>query len=119
MKRLLVKAFAAAAVAAAAGCASVEISNHGADTIVIQNSGGFLFYCIPLFSGDPDYPNQQVCNWFSNTVKVETNIRLLNEEAERQGARGYRNLASHPDDETIIFLLLKRKMYRTSAELVK
>ena len=101
------------------GCASVDVSNQGKNMVVVENSGCFLFYFIPLFSGDPDYPNQQVCNWFSNTVKVETNIRLLEEEAGKQGAHGLKNIVSHRDDETVIPLIFKRKIYKTSAELVK
>ena len=101
------------------GCASVTVSNDGPNTVLIQNSGCFLFYFMPLFSGDPDYPNEEVCNWFDNTVKVETNIRLLEEEANKQHARGYRNIVSHPDEEVILWLILKRKICRTSAELIK
>lgn len=101
------------------GCASVDVSNKGADMVVVQNSGCFLLGCIPLFSGDPDYPNKQVCNWFSNTVKLETNMRLLREEAENQGASAVRNVASHMDSESILLFLLKRKIYKTSAELVR
>ena len=105
--------------ALAAGCASVDVCNKGNDMVVVRNSGCFLFCAIPLFSGDPDYPNQQVCNWFDNTVKLETNMRLLAEEAERQGATGVRNLASHMDDERILWFIVKRKVYHTSAELVR
>lgn len=102
-----------------AGCASVDVATNGNDMVVVQNSGAYLFYVLPLLSGDPDYPNQEVSNWFSDTVELKTNIRLLDEEAERQGATGYRNLASHLDDETIIPLILNRKIYKTSAELVR
>ena len=101
------------------GCASVDVTSDGLDMVVVQNSGAYLFYALPLCSGDPDYPNQEVCNWFENTVKVKTNIRLLDEEAARQGAAGVRNLASHQDEEVIFPLILKRKIYRTSAELIK
>lgn len=117
--RRLFAPFCAVALLFAAGCASVSVCDKGADMVSIQNSGCFLFYCIPLFTGDPDYPNQQVCNWFENTVKLETNVRLLDEAATERGAIGYRNVVSHRDDEPILFLILKRKVYRTSAELVR
>ena len=117
--RRLFAPFCAVALFFAAGCASVSVCDKGADMVSIQNSGCFLFYCIPLFTGDPDYPNQQVCNWFENTVKLGTNVRLLDEVATERGAIGYRNVVSHRDDEPILFLLLKRKVYRTSAELVR
>lgn len=113
------KALLISLLALLAGCASVDVCNEGKDMVVVRNTGCFLFYWIPICSGDPDYPNQDVCNWFDNTVKLETNIRLLNEEVERQGAIGVRNLASHRDDETIIWLLLKLRAYKTSAELIR
>ena len=101
------------------GCASVDVTSDGLDMVVVQNSGAYLFYALPLCSGDPDYPNQEVASWFTDTVSIKTNIRLLDEAAERAGATGYRNLASHLDDETIVPLILKRKIYKTSAELVR
>jgi len=101
------------------GCTSVSVCNQGKDTVVIQNSGCFLFCILPLFSGDPDYPNQSVCNWFDDTVKLETNIRLLNEEIEKQGAKGARSIVSHKVDDVYYYLILKRKIYRTSAELIR
>jgi len=119
MKHLCLAALAAACLAFASGCCSVDVSRDGANTVVVQNSGCYLFCIVPLFSGDPDYPNQSVCNWFENTVKLETNMRLLNEEAAKEGARDVRNVVSHKDDDIIIWLLLKRKIFRTSAELVK
>lgn len=101
------------------GCASVSVTNEGKDVVVVQNTGCFLFCAIPLFSGDPEYPNEQVCNWFSNTVKVETNIHLLDVTAAEQGARGVRNVITHPDEEKILWFILKRKILQTSAELIK
>ena len=101
------------------GCASVTVSNDGPNTVLIQNSGCFLFYFMPLFSGDPDYPNREVCNWFEDTVSLKTNIRLLDEEAEKQHASGYRNLVSSTYDESVLLILFKRKVLRTSAELIR
>ena len=121
LRNALLPIAAAAAIAfAASGCANVEIASEGgADVVVVENSGCYLFYCIPLFSGDPEYPNRQVSSWFTNTVKLETNMKLLEDEAERQGARGLRNIATRYIDEPIIFLLLKREVMQSSAELVK
>lgn len=117
---LLVIALFAAACSLSTGCTSVGVTtNCGPNMVVIQNSGCFLFSAIPLFSGDPRYPNEEVCNWFENTVKLETNVRLLEEEAYTQHARGYRNITSHLDEEKLFWFILKRKIYRTSAELIK
>jgi len=101
------------------GCTSVSVCNQGKDMVVIQNSGFFFLCLFPLFSGDPDYPNQQVCNWFDDTVKLETNIRLLNEEIAKQGALGAKNIVSHKEDDVYYYLVFKRKIYRTSAELIR
>lgn len=119
MKKLLFILGVALCAAFVSGCASVSVCNQGNDMVVVQNSGCFLFGVLPLFSGDPDYPNQQVCNWFDNTVNLETNMRLLDEEAQHQGATGLRNVVNQPNDDTLIWFLLKRKIIRTSAELVK
>ena len=83
----LIAALALSAALLATGCASVTVCDKGPNMVTVENDGCFLFYCIPLFSGDPDYPNQQVCNWFSNTVDLETNVRLLDEAARERGAK--------------------------------
>jgi len=101
-----------------AGCTYVDACNEGTSMVVIRNSGCYLLG-LPICSGDPDYPNQQVCNWFDDTVKLETNIRLLNEQVAKQGAVGVRNLASHRDDENLIWFILKHRVYKTSAELIR
>jgi len=120
MKRLLLPAFAAAlGLALPSGCTSVDVCNNGANMVSIQNSGFYFLCVVPLFSGDPDYPNQSVCNWFDDTVKLETNIRLLNEEIQKQGALGAKNIVSHKEDDVYYYLIFKRKIYRTSAELIK
>ena len=106
--RILPTLIAALALSAAL---LATVCDKGPNMVTVENDGCFLVYCIPLFSGDPDYPNQQVCNWFSNTVDLETNVRLLDEAARERGAIGYRNVVSHRDDERIIILLLKRKIF--------
>jgi len=119
MKHTPFAALTAVCLALASGCTSVEVCNKGKDMVAIQNSGCFFLGFVPLFSGDPDYPNESVCNWFDDTVKVSTNIRLLNEEIEKQHASGARHIASHTDDENIFWFIFKRKICRTSAELVR
>ena len=120
LRSMILPLCAASALAFASGCANIEVATSGgADSVVVENSGCYLFYCIPLFTGDPDYPNRQVCSWFTNTVNLATNMRLLGEEAESRGARGVRNVASRYISEPIIFLILKREVLQTSAELVR
>ena len=119
MKHSVIRLFGYSVIALLSGCASVEVATEGTDLVVVENSGGYLFRFIPIFSGDPDYPNQEVCNWFEDTVHLETNIRLLNEETERQNAVGYRNLVTSTYDESVFLVLFKRKVLRTSAELIR
>lgn len=119
MKISIISFFAALSLALAfTGCTNVRVANEGKNMVAVDNSG-FFFFGIPLFTGDPDYPNEEVCSWFTNTIKVETNIRLLEEEAARQGARGITNIVTYPDDEDILGFVFKRRLLRTSAELVK
>ena len=119
MKRLTLAAILALS-AVLSGCVGTTVTKSPElNMVTVENSGCFLFCCIPLFSGDPDYPNQQVCNWFENTVKLETNIKLLNQIVAEEGARSVRNVVSVKDDENVLIFILKRKNYRTSAELVR
>ena len=80
MKRL---AFILAAVALA-GCSSVQICREGGhDMCCVRTSGWKLFNCIPFVSGNPE---GWCCRFFSDTVKVETNIALL-DKTIRDGDR--------------------------------
>ena len=118
--RGIVLALGSAALALGSGCVSVDVATDGgANMVVVENEGCFLLGFIPLFSGDPDYPNRDVCVFFENTLNLGTNIRLLDEEAEARGARGLRNISSHTVDDPLIYILLKRKVLQTSAELVR
>ena len=122
MKRTVVcllAPLAALLLALAAGCVSVDVASDGAKMVVVSNEGCYLFGFIPLLSGDPEYPNRDVSVIFKNTLTLETNIRLLEEEAKRQGAAGIRNISTFFIDDPIIYLLLKRKVLQTSAELTR
>ena len=119
MRKLMTAAAGALLAAMLVGCTSVEVCAEGPNMVTVQNSACYLFCFIPLFSGDPNYPNQQVCNWFEDTTKLETNMRLLDETAEARGATGYRNLVSRIEDERVFMFLLKRKVLHTSAELIQ
>lgn len=124
MKRLfanrILQAFAAAALSAAAGCVSVATSSDGGtDMVVVENDGYFMLESIPLMTGNPEYPDKTSCVFFRNTLKLDNNIRLVEEEARRLGAKDIRNVSSHWIDDPVIYLLLKRKILQTSAQLVR
>lgn len=104
----------------AAGCCSVHVSKEGGrDMVEIKTEGWKILNCIPIASGDPDYPNQNVTSWFTDNVTLKTNMRLLDESLRERGYRNFRDLTSFKADETVIPLLFKRYAYHTSAEMLK
>ena len=102
-----------------AGCASVDISDVGGRRMVsIKNSGWELFSLFPIASGDVECPGSIGCEWFKNTVTLENNIALLDRVVMETGSSGYRSVSSSIVDETVFFILLSRRIYHTSAELL-
>ena len=117
MKRLAV---ISALVALYAGCASVRISHEGDRTMAdIVNTGWYLFNFIPLASGNPAAPNGHSCRLFRGTVTLENNMRLLDYAMRKDGADDFRDLVSYTTDESVLFVLFKRRACHTSAELLK
>lgn len=117
MKKILL--FLGAAVLLA-GCATVETSRQGGRTMVsVANNGWYLFNCIPIASGDPASPNTFSTKFFTQTVTLRNNIKMLDYAMRKEGATGYKEVVSRTSDETYIFILLKRHSCMTSAELVR
>ena len=125
MRRLLL-----AVALACSGCATINRANdyHGMgiedgeaplETIEIENTGWLLFKCIPLGSGDPLHPNKKTCRFFRNTVTLQNNLEMLEDEMERIGAKRVENLTSRKTDESMFILLLTRRSYHSSAVLLK
>ena len=113
-----------------AGCATIHRATdyHGMgiedgeaplETIEIENTGWLLFKCIPLGSGDPLRPNEKTCRFFRNTVTLQNNLEMLDNEMERVGAKRVENLVSRKTDESMFILLLTRRSYHSSAVLLK
>lgn len=118
--RLLSALLVFSLLGATVGCTGVQVcSEGGTNMITASNEGLFLLSCIPICSGDPEYPNQQVASWWTNTVKVETNVKLLEGKAAECGAHGMKNLVSLHDSTSYLWFILKRKTCRSSAELLK
>lgn len=126
MRRL----FATMAVIACAGCATVHTANdyHGMgiedgetpiETVEIENAGWLLFKFIPLGSGDPLAPNRCSSRLFQNTVTLQNNLEMLEDEMERVNATRVANLTSRKTDESVLWILLSRTAYHTSAVLLK
>ena len=102
-----------------AGCTSVDVSDAGGRRMVsIKNSGWELFSVIPIASGDVEPPGEFGCEWFENTVTLENKLALLDRAVIETGSSGYRSVSSSIVDETVFFVLLSRRIYHTSAELL-
>lgn len=102
------------------GCCSVTISKQGDRNLVaVRNDCLKLLNCIPIASGDPNYPNGEVCNWFENTATLKTNMQLLDDAMAKHGYRSFNDLTSYTSEESVVPILFKRYSYHTSAELLK
>jgi len=129
MTNRLFPLFAAAALFAC-GCTTVlkskefgDVKTDGGSTPVaaveIENSVWLLFNFIPVASGNPRYPNGHLCKFFSNTVTLQNNMKVLQTELELEGVTKVANLTSHYSEESYLFFLLARRACHTSAVLVK
>ena len=128
MKAKLLATLAAAALFT--GCATIRQANeyHNVniedgetplETVEIENSGWMIFKCIPLGSGDPLRPNETTCRFFRNTVTLQNNLEMLEDEMERVQAKRVSNLTSRKTEESVFLILLTRYAYHTSAVLLK
>ena len=128
MKAKLLATLAAAALFT--GCATIRQATEYHDvniedgetpleTVEIENSGWMIFKCIPLGSGDPLRPNETTCRFFRNTVTLQNNLEMLEDEMERVQAKRVSNLTSRKTEESVFLILLTRYAYHTSAVLLK
>lgn len=105
-------------VALLTGCASVKVCRTERTMVDIQNTGWFLFCFIPIASGDYTNPNGHTCRLFTDTVIMESNMRLLDYAMRKEGATALRDITSFKDEESVLFILFKRYSLHTSAELL-
>lgn len=114
MKKLL-PLFAAIVLS---GCCSIETTqSNGRTMCVVCNYGWRLWDILPIISGDPDSPRESGCVWFSDTITLENNQKLLDRAMKRVGASGVRFLNSYMTDEQTL-LTFYRRSYYTSAEFL-
>ena len=97
---------------------NVDGARTPVETVEIENSGWFLFTCIPIASGNPARPNAVSCKWFKNTVKLKNNIDVLHAHMKERDVDEISNLTSHCEDEKYLVFLLARRSYHTSAVLL-
>ena len=119
-----VAALAAAVALAAVGCANVQTTNRfGAavggkelsprDSIVVENSGFYLFGVVPLVSGSIVNPGGSTL--FNNTVTLEN---LLEAEAAKKGPFVLDGISSVEDSSSAWSIgIVSRKTVTTSASV--
>lgn len=119
MKRFSSLALLVALALLLAGCCNVHVSHKGhVDLVTIENSCWSLLDCVPLVSGNPDHPNSWKQSWFRNTATLQDNVKIVDRTLTQGGYRDYANLVSFRSEEEILFFLVVRTTFHTSAELI-
>ena len=113
------RALLTALLSALCGCCSVEIRREGGhDMVEVENESFRLFGCFSVWSGDPEYPNQQVTLWFCDSLLLDVNMMLLDDEMRKNGYTSFKNISTYKTRENILFLFTRNKLH-TSAELIR
>ena len=111
-----------------AGCSSVgltssypsanaKLGERPVASLVVENNGYYLFSFIPLFAGDPGRRHHTI--FFKDTVTLENNVKMLEEEARKRGNVVLDELVTVGGDYCIPYTvwLLSRRTISTSANL--
>ena len=86
------------------------------DSIVVENSGFYLFGVVPLVSGSIVNPGGSTL--FNNTVTLENNLRLLEAEAAKKGPFVLDSISSVEDSSSAWSIgIVSRKTITTSASV--
>ena len=97
----------------------VEDGQEPVEVVDIYNSNWLLLSLLPIASGDPDNPDGWTTCFFRNTATVENQVRMLEAEVKRAGAKRAVNVMTTSTDEAALLILLLREKYHTSAVLVR
>lgn len=54
-------------------------------SVVVENYGYYLFGIWPIWCGDVENPNSVSCDWFTDTVTIDNNVKLIQKEADSYG----------------------------------
>ena len=126
----LSRLLAMAALALSAGCASVSVSDdvggvrvegglEPIESVEVSNTTWLFLACLPIAGGDVDNPNGHTCDWFSDTATTANQLKMLQAEADRVGARRALNVTTLTTDEDFFLFVFLRNKIHTSAVLVK
>ena len=97
----------------------VEDGLEPVEAVDIYNSNWLFLSLLPIASGDPDDPDGWTTCFFRNKATVENQIRMLETEAKRVGAKRAVDVTTTSTDEAAFLILFLREKYHTSAVLVK
>ena len=97
----------------------VEDGLEPIEVVDVYNTNWLLLSLLPIASGDPDNPDGWTTCFFRNTVTVENQLKMLENEARRVGASRAVNVTTSSTDESAFLILFLREKYHTSAVLVK
>lgn len=112
------------------GCASVNVSDRVGnvkvedgltpiETVEVSNMSWMFLVGLPIAGGDVDNPNGHTCDWFTRSSTLENQLKMLQAEADRVGARRALNVTTLTTDEDFFLFLFLREKIHTSAVLVK
>lgn len=90
------------------GCATTRVSSSFPENAVVdggrplavvhaENYGYYLFSVVPLFAGNPDRQNENSMTFFTDTVTVENNRKMIVRHAEELGAVSIADVRNHTD----------------------
>lgn len=134
MKKMMTPAILAAAMLIAAGCNTSEVfmqpaakgqtGSDGAKAVANlegRNWGLFLFYWIPLWSGNPGYPNQRDYTMFENRVQAKYMDKMLRARAKQLKAGGIEDLKIRESSSGFfsLWILWRRSIYATAVAVGK
>ena len=97
----------------------VEDGLEPIEVVDIYNTNWLLLSLLPIASGDPDNPDGWTTCFFRDKATVENQIRMLEDEAKRIGAKRAVNVSTVSTDEAALLILFLREKLHTSAVLVK
>lgn len=127
MKKLLLSAFAVLLLAGS-GCVTSTVQHvrcvkgeksssgrHAVARIEGMNSGVFLFYYIPLWSGKPNRPNRRDYDTFQNHISRTDMKRQLGLHAKRLGADAVDDVSIYTKSTGIwtLWIFWKRSVHGT------
>ena len=129
MKRLLLFV-PVLAFAMATGCSTVSrvpceggaFAGDGltpVETVEISNTCWLFLACLPIASGDVENPDGWTCSMFSDTATLENQMKMLQAEADRVGAKKAVNVTTLTTDEDFFLFVFLRDKIHTSALLLK